>query len=152
MIRICFVCLGNICRSPMAVVLMKALLRERGLETQFEIAGAATSNDEVGNPVYPPVRALLNARGLCCDGMTAHQLHRSDYTRFDYFIGMDGENRRNLLHLFNGDPEGKVSLLMDYTDMPHDVSDPWYTRDFQAAARDIELGCHALLDFLLRKK
>ncbi len=148
MTKILFVCLGNICRSPMAEFLMKALVAERGLSKQFEIASAATSSDEIGNPVYPPVAALLRERGISCKGKTARQLRRGDYERYDYIIGMEESNRRSMLRLFGSDPEGKLSLLMDYTGRPHDVADPWYTRDFRAAERDIDEGCRALLQKL----
>ena len=148
MTKILFVCLGNICRSPMAEFLMKALVAESGLSKQFEIASAATSSDEIGNPVYPPVAALLRERGISCKGKTARQLRRADYESYDYIIGMDGANRRNMLRLFGGDPKGKVSLLLDFTDHPRDVADPWYTRDFRAAERDIDEGCRALLQKL----
>ena len=148
MIKILFICLGNICRSPMAEFLMKALVAEKGLSEQFEIASAATSSDEIGNPVYPPVAALLRERGISCKGKTARQLRRGDYECYDYIIGMDGANRRNMLRLFGGDPKGKVSLLLDFTDHPRDVADPWYTRDFRAAERDIDEGCRALLQRL----
>lgn len=151
-IRILFVCHGNICRSPMAEYIFKDLVKKRGLEQQFEIASAATSDEESGNPVYPPVRALLSARGISCAGKTAVQLRAADYGRWDMFIGMDGANRRNMQRLFGGDPQGKVSLLLDYTDRPRDVADPWYTRDFREAEADIEQGCHALLDDLLQKE
>lgn len=150
--RILFVCHGNICRSPMAEYIFKDLVKKRGLEQQFEIASAATSDEESGNPVYPPVRALLSARGISCAGKTAVQLRAADYGRWDMFIGMDGANRRNMQRLFGGDPQGKVSLLLDYTDRPRDVADPWYTRDFRAAEADIDRGCHALLDDLLQKE
>ncbi|MGM9524510.1 MAG: low molecular weight protein-tyrosine-phosphatase [Faecousia sp.] len=149
MTKILFVCLGNICRSPMAEFLMKALVAEKGLAAQFEIASAATSSDEIGNPVYPPVAALLRERGISCKGKTSRQLCRADYAHYDYIIGMEESNRRSMLRLFGGDPEGKLSLLMDYTDHPRDVADPWYTRDFRAAEQDIESGCRALLNTLL---
>lgn len=149
MFRILFVCHGNICRSPMAEFLMKELVAEKGLSARFEIASAATSDEELGNPVYPPVAALLRERGISCKDKTARQLRRADYESYDYIIGMDGANRRNMLRLFGGDPKGKVSLLLDFTDHPRDVADPWYTRDFRAAERDIETGCRALLNTLL---
>lgn len=152
MIRILFVCHGNICRSPMAEFIMKDLLKKRGLAARFEIASAATSDEEIGNPVYPPVRALLSARGISCAGKTALRLRASDYSRYDLFIGMDGANRRNMQRLFGGDPEGKVSLLLDYTDRPRDVADPWYTRDFREAEADVDRGCAALLEHLLCRK
>ncbi|MBQ3355972.1 MAG: low molecular weight phosphotyrosine protein phosphatase [Oscillospiraceae bacterium] len=149
MIRILFVCHGNICRSPMAEFIMKDMVKRRGLDALFSVASAATSDEEIGNPVYPPVRALLSARGISCAGKTAVQLRASDYDRYDSFIGMDGANRRNMLRLFGGDPQGKVSLLLDYTDRPRDVADPWYTRDFRAAEADVERGCAALLNHLM---
>lgn len=151
MIRILFVCHGNICRSPMAEFIMKELVKQRGLEARFEIASAATSDEETGNPVYPPVRALLSARGISCAGKMAVQLRAADYGRWDYFIGMDGANQRNMQRLFGGDPQGKVSLLLDYTERPRDVADPWYTRDFHAAEADIDRGCAALLENLTQK-
>lgn len=151
-IRILFVCHGNICRSPMAEYIMKDLVKKCGLEERFAIASAATSDEEIGNPVYPPVRALLSARGISCAGKTAVQLRAADYGRWDMFIGMDGANRRNMQRLFGGDPQGKVSLLLDYTPHPRDVADPWYTRNFREAEADIEQGCHALLDDLLQKE
>ena len=150
--RILFVCHGNICRSPMAEYIFKDLVKKRGLEQQFEIASAATSDEEIGNPVYPPVRALLSARGISCAGKTAVQLRAADYGRWDMFIGMDGANRRNMQRLFGGDPQGKVSLLLDYTPHPRDVADPWYTRDFHGAEEDIDRGCAALLNFILQNR
>ena len=150
MIRILFVCHGNICRSPMAEFIMKDLVNRRGLAGRFEIASAATTDEEIGNPVYPPVRSLLNARGISCAGKTAWRLSAADYEKYDLFIGMDDENRRDLRRLFGGDPQGKVSLLLDYTEHPRDVADPWYTRDFRAAEADIDRGCAALLDFLTK--
>ncbi len=146
--RILFVCHGNICRSPMAEFIMKDMAKRRGLEARFEIASAATSDEEIGNPVYPPVRSLLSARGISCAGKTAVQLCAADYARYDMFIGMDGANRRNMLRLFGGDPQGKVSLLLDYTERPRDVADPWYTRNFREAEADIDRGCAALLTYL----
>ena len=151
MTKILFVCHGNICRSPMAEFLMKNLVAKEGLSAQFEIASAATSDEESGNPVYPPVAALLRQRGISCTGKTARQLRRADYETYDYLIGMDGANRRNMLRLFGGDQKGKVSLLLDYTDRPRDVADPWYTRDFHAAEADIDRGCAALLEYLKKK-
>ena len=152
MIRILFVCHGNICRSPMAEFVMKDLVKQRGLEGQFAIASAATTDEEIGNPVYPPVRALLNARGLSCAGKTAWRLRAADYEKYDMFIGMDDENRRDLRRLFGGDPQGKVSLLLDYTEHPRNVADPWYTRNFRAAEADIDRGCAALLDYLTKQE
>lgn len=150
MIKIMFVCLGNICRSPMAEFIMKDLVQKRGVAHLFEIASAATCSDEVGNPTYPPVRALLAERGISTKGKTARRLTKEEYDQYDYFIGMDSGNKRNMLRLFDGDPQGKVSLLLDYTDRPGDVADPWYTRDFKATERDVDEGCAGLLEQLLK--
>ena len=148
MVKILFVCHGNICRSPMAEFLMKELVQKAGRDVEFEIASAATSDEEIGNLVYPPIRELLSKRGISCKGKTARQLRKDDYERYDYFIGMDSSNRRNMLRLFDGDPKGKVALLLDYTDHPRDVADPWYTRNFAQAEKDIEEGCKAFLETL----
>ena len=152
--RILFVCHGNICRSPMADFVFKRLVRRAGLEDAFEVASAATSDEEVGNPVYPLAKRTLAEHGIGCPGKTARQLTPDDYDRYDMLIGMDGANLRNMELLFGGDPEGKLSLLLDHTpesDTKHhgrDVSDPWYTRKFNIAWDDISTGCAALFDKL----
>ena len=151
MIRILFVCLGNICRSPMAEFVMKDLAAREAPELDLYIESGATSDDEIGNPVYPPVRKLLNARGISCAEKTARQITREDYDRFDYIIGMEASNMRNMLRIFGGDPEHKLSLLLDHTDRPGDVADPYYTLDFAATERDVNLGCAGLLDELRKK-
>ncbi len=146
MIKILFVCYGNICRSPMAEFVMKDLVSKAGREQEFYIESAATSAEELGNPVYPPARRKLAEHGIDSAGKTARQITRADYGEFDLLIGMDSANRKSMLRLFGGDPEGKVSLLLDFTDRPGDVADPWYTRDFDAAWRDVYDGCLALMD------
>ena len=146
--KILFVCHGNICRSPMAEFVMKDLVRKAGREAEFEIASAATSTEELGNPVYPPARRKLAEHGIGCAGKTARQLRRSDYDAYDLLIGMDDENLWNMRRLCGGDPEGKIRLLLDDTDRPGPVADPWYTRDFEATWRDVEAGCRALLERL----
>ena len=148
MIRILFVCLGNICRSPMAEFVMKDLVAKHGLAQEFEIASAATCSDELGNPVYPPVRKLLAERGISCAGKTARKITPEDYARYDYIVGMDSNNMRNMLRIFGGDPEKKLSLLMDHTGDFRDVADPWYTRDFRATEQDVDRACTALLQKL----
>ena len=152
MTKILFICHGNICRSPMAEFILKDMVAKSGAGDRFEIASAAVSREEIGNPVYPPVRRLLETRGISCTGKTARQLQRNDYARYDYIIGMDESNRRDMLRLFGGDPQGKVSLLLDFTDHPRGVADPWYTRDFTAAERDIDAGCAALLEHILNER
>lgn len=143
--KILFVCHGNICRSPMAEFVMKRLVSEAGREAEFEIASAATSSEELGNPVYPPARRKMAEYGIDCKGKTARQLTQSDYSYYDLIIGMDSYNLRNMHRLFGGDPEGKISLLLDYTQRPGDVADPWYTGNFDATWRDCMEGCTELL-------
>ena len=146
MIKILFVCHGNICRSPMAEFVMKDMVKKAGLEKAFYIGSAATSTEEIGNPVYPPARKKLAEHGISCAGKTARQLRRSDYAEYDLLIGMDQANLRNMLRICGGDPEGKLHLLMDFTDRPGEVADPWYTNDFEATWRDVEEGCRGLLE------
>ena len=144
--KILFICHGNICRSPMAEFVMKDLVEKAGLEQEFHIASAATSTEEIGNPVYPPARRKLAEHGIDCSGKTARQLRRDDYGQYDFLVGMDRENLRGMHRICGGDPEGKLRLLMDFTDRPGDVADPWYTNDFEATWRDVEEGCRALLE------
>ena len=146
--RILFVCHGNICRSPMAEFVMKELVSQAGREDDFYIESAATSTEEIGNEVYPPARRKLAEHGIGCKGKTARQMTRRDYDRFDLLIGMDERNLRNMTRISGGDPEGKISLLMDYTQRPGDVADPWYTGDFEATWRDVLEGCQGLLLYL----
>lgn len=152
--RILYVCHGNICRSPMAEFIMKKLARSAGREEEFEIASAATSTEELGNPVYPMARQELAKHGIGCPGHTARQITMDDYQRYDMIIGMDDENMKEMTRIFGGDPEGKLSLLLDHTpesDTKHhrrDVSDPWYTRKFNIAWDDIYTGCTALFEKL----
>ena len=152
MTRILFVCLGNICRSPMAEFVMKDMVKRAGAADQFEIASAATSREEVGNPVYPPARQKLAEHGISCKGKTARQLCAEDYSYYDLLIGMEKANLRSMQRICGGDPEGKMHLLLDGTANPHDVADPWYTGDFDAAWRDIEIGCRYLLERLTKKR
>ena len=149
MIKILFICHGNICRSPMAEFVMKNLTAARGLSDQFYIASAATSSEEIwngiGNPVYPPARAKLAEHGIACGGKRAVQLRREDYAQYDYLIGMDSANIRNMHRMLGGDPEGKVFKLLSFAGSDRDISDPWYTWDFDATYRDVVEGCEALL-------
>ncbi len=143
--KLLFVCLGNICRSPMAEFVMKELVKKAGLENEFHIESAATSTEEIGNPVYPPARRELAKHGIDCAGHAARQLRREDYGKFDLLIGMDQGNLRAMRRICGGDPEGKIRLLKDYTDRPGEVADPWYTGDFAATWRDVSEGCAGLL-------
>lgn len=145
MTKILFVCHGNICRSPMAEFVMKDLVEKAGLTDAFEIASAATSTEEIGNPVYPPARRKLAEHGIFCAGKTARQMTRADYGYYDLLIGMDHANLRNMVRMCGGDPAGKIHALLDYTSRLGEVADPWYTGDFEATWRDVQEGCTALL-------
>ena len=146
MIKILFVCHGNICRSPMAEFVMKDLVRKAGLESQFHIASAATSAEEIGNPVYPPARRKLAEHGINCSGKTARQLTRADYDRYDLLIGMDNANLRNMRRICGG--KGRIRLLLEFTGRSGEVADPWYTGDFEATWQDVLEGCSGLLRHL----
>lgn len=148
--KILFVCHGNICRSPMAEFLMKELVKEQGLENDFYMESAATSTEEIGNGVYPPVRRILNARGIDCSAKRARQMTRADYDKFDYIVCMDSNNMRNMGYIAI-DTMGKYSKLLDFTAHPHDVADPWYSGDFATTEREVQAGCEALLDYILGK-
>ena len=140
MIKVLFVCHGNICRSPLGEFMMKDLVRREGLADLFEIASAATSTEEIGNPVYPPARRILAAHGLSCSGKTARQITRRDLGYYDYIILMDHNNLRNMKWMFPNEDLGNVSMLLD-----RDVADPWYTGDFEATWSDLEEGLPMLL-------
>ena len=148
--RILFVCHGNICRSPMAEFVMKDLVKKAGLNDDYDIESVATSTEEIGNEVYPPARRKLAEHGIGCKGKTARQMTRADYQRFDLIVGMDQWNMRNMLRICGSDPEGKIKLLMDFTERPGEVADPWYTGNFDATWRDVLEGCTGLLDWLER--
>ena len=148
MVKILFICHGNICRSPMAEFVMKDMVKKAGLENKFEIASAAVSAEELGNGVYPPARRKLAEHGLSCAGKTARQMTKADYTRWDYLVCMDGSNLRRMQRICGGDRDGKMSLLLDFTDHPRDVADPWYTGDFEATWQDVCEGCEGLLRHL----
>lgn len=144
MTGILFVCHGNICRSPMAEFVMRDMVRRAGLAREIAVASAATSAEEIGNPVYPPARRKLLEHGIDPAGKRAVQLRPGDYGRWDLLVGMDGANLRNMRRICGGDPQGKIRPLLD-----RDVADPWYTGDFEAAWRDVNEGCRALLDLIL---
>lgn len=124
---------------------MKDLVKQAGLSDRFEIASAATSMEELGNPVYPPARRELQAHGISCAGKTARQITKRDYDYYDYLIAMDQNNLRNMRPFFGTDPEKKISLLLDHAGIHRDVADPWYTGDFTATWDDVQVGCQALL-------
>ena len=149
MIKILFVCHGNICRSSMAEFVMKDLVNKKGIAAQFEIASAATSTEEIGNTVYPRAKRKLKEHGISCEGKTARQMTKEDYAYYDYIIAMDRFNLRNMTRFVGNDPDNKVSLLMDFTSHPGDVADPWYTGDFDTTLNDVNEGCIGILKKLI---
>ena len=152
MIKILFVCHGNICRSPMSEFILKSLITARAITSDFYIGSAATSSEEIyggiGNPVYPPARQELSRHGISCEGKTARQVTKADYDRFDYLIVMEEYNIRNLMRIIGSDPEQKVHRLLDYTNHPADIDDPWYTGKFDLTYNEIVTGCEAFLTYL----
>ena len=149
MIKILFVCHGNICRSPLAEYLFRDMAEKAGVEGLFEVRSTAVSMEEYGNPVYPPVKRILRERGIDCSGKHAEITVREDYDRYDYLICMDESNLSRLRRIVGNDPQGKIHLLMEYTGTRRSVADPYYSGDFAECLRDVEAGCKALLKSLL---
>ena len=150
MIKILFICHGNICRSTMAQYVMQYLVDKRGLGDCFYIDSAATSTEEIGNRPHRGTQAKLYEVGIPCGDHRAVQMKRSDYEKYDYLIGMDENNIRNMERM-TGHRGGKISLLLSYTGKPRAISDPWYTGDFRSTYRDVEEGCRAFLEYLKRE-
>ena len=150
MIKICFVCLGNICRSPMAEFIMKDKIKKNNIQDKFLIESKGTSCEEEGNDIYPNVKRILDEKGISYIKRSATTLVELDYEKYDYFIGMDQNNIRNMKYLFNNDPDNKVYRLLDFTNLKKDVEDPWYTRNFEKVYEEINLGCDKLLEIFLK--
>ena len=148
LIKILFVCHGNICRSPMAEFIMKYLVKESGNEEKFFIESAATTNDEIGNDIYPNAKSELKKNSIPFERRQARKIKRSDYSKWDYIICVDNENLDDILYIMGGDEDNKVKLLLDFTGEHKEVSDPWYTRNFALAYSEIYRGCKALLKHL----
>ena len=148
MIKILFICHGNICRSPMAEFVMKDMVKRKGLSEQFEIHSAATSTEEIGNPVYPSARRVLSEHGISCKGKTARRMTKGDYEYYDYIIAMDKNNIRNIERIVGEDKDHKISLLLSYSGIDRDISDPWYTGNFDATWNDVVKGCTGLLEHI----
>lgn len=152
MIKILFVCHGNICRSPMAEFVMKDLVKQAGLKNKFYITSAATSSEELGNPVHRGTKAKLRQYGISTEGKYAIKLQRSDYENYDYLIGMDQWNIKNMHRILGDDDEQKISKLLDFDDRHVDIADPWYTGDFDATYADVLAGCQGLLQYIFENE
>ncbi|MGN1344472.1 MAG: low molecular weight protein-tyrosine-phosphatase [Traorella sp.] len=152
MIKVLFVCHGNICRSPMAEFLLKDMVKKKGIEDMFEIASAATSREEIGNPVHPEVKKILARVNISCNHKQARQMKYEDYKHFDYLLVMDKNNLRNVYQIINGDTLHKVYRLLDFTNHPCDIADPWYTDNFELTYQQITHGCNCFLDYVLKKQ
>ena len=155
MIKVLFICHGNICRSPMAEFILKDMVKKRGIAERFEIASAATSTEEIwngiGNPVYPPARKELAKHGIRCDGKRAVQLKASDYAYYDYLIGMDSMNMRNMERMTGHAAGEKMKMLLEYAGENRGITDPWYSGQFDVTYEDVVTGCTAFLDYLERE-
>ena len=147
-IKVLFICHGNICRSPMSEFIFRDMVNKRGLSHCFSIASAATSREELGNPVYPPARRILKAHGIDCMGKTARQITKADYQEYDYLLAAETYNIRNMMRIIGSDPDKKVYRLLDFSNSPRDIADPWYTGDFQITWDDIVEGCEGFLKYL----
>lgn len=150
MIHIMFVCHGNICRSPMAEFVLKDMVSKRGLDDLFGIASCATSREEIGNDVHHGTQIKLKKEGISFNRRAAVQMTQSDYEHYDYILCMDSHNLRNLSRIIPHDSASKVSRLLDFSNTPRDIADPWYTGDFDVTYDDIVEGCEALLDHILK--
>jgi protein-tyrosine phosphatase len=151
MIKVMFVCHGNICRSPMAEFIFKNMVKEKRLLDKFYIASCATSTEEIGNSVYPPARRKLMEHNISCEGKRAVQLRKEDYNKYDYIVAMDQMNIRNIFKIIKEDPEKKVYKLLDFTNNPKDIADPWYSGNFDITYDEIYEGCKGLLDYITNK-
>ena len=148
MIKILFVCHGNICRSPMAEFVLKDLVKMEGIEKEFYIASAATSTEEIGNPVHYGTRNKLKEYGISTEGKRAVQLKKEDCEKYDYFLGMDQANIRNMKRILGTEANGKIFRLLDFTDNPGDIADPWYTGNFDLTYKDVMEGCENFLQYI----
>lgn len=151
MIKVLFICHGNICRSPMAEFVFKDMVKKQGLEKEFVIASAATSTEEIGNGVHYGTKQKLALYNISCAGKKAVQMKKPDYDKYDYLLGMDNANIRNMIRIANNDDERKIKRLLDYSNEPRDIADPWYTGNFDETYDDVVEGCTALLTYIKEK-
>lgn len=148
MIKVLFVCLGNICRSPMAEFLFKDMVKKKKLEKTFLIESAGTSNEEEGNPVHYGTKSKMSELGISTEGKYARKLKKDDYDKYDYILAMETRNVKDSIRIFGGDKDNKVHKLLDYSNNPRDIADPWYTRNFEDTYNDIMEGLEAFLEYL----
>lgn len=151
MIKILFVCHGNICRSPMAEYLMKDLINKNNLNDKLYVRSKATSNEEIGNPIYPPIKKILNDHNIDSSMHQANRMNKEDYDNYDYIIGMDQNNIKNILKIVGNDKENKVFKLLRFCNSNEDVLDPWYTREFNHCYNEINKGVNALFKYIIDK-
>lgn len=149
MIKVMFVCHGNICRSPMAEFVLKDMVKKRGIEQEFFISSAATSTEEIGNVVHRGTREKLKQYGISTEGKYAVQLKKQDYQKYDYILAMDKQNVKNIQKIIEKDSQNKVHLLLSYAEKNRDIADPWYTGDFDKTYDDIVEGCNAFLNKIM---
>lgn len=152
MTKVLFVCLGNICRSPMAEFVFKDMVNKKGLSNEFYIESAATSREAVGEGIYYGTRNILKEQGIPFEERRARQMTKEDYNKFDYILGMETKNVENILRIVGEDKENKVCRLLDFSDSPRNISDPWYTGDFDITYYDVEDGCSKFLEYIMEKK
>lgn len=151
MIKILFICHGNICRSTMAEYVMKDLVKKLNLTEEFYIDSAATSREEIGNPVHYGTQQKLKEQGIPCGNHLARQVTKKEYAEYDYILGMDSWNMKNMMRIFGSDPDEKIHKLLDFSSAPRDIADPWYTGNFDATYDDVSEGCQGLLNHILEK-
>ncbi len=152
MIRVLMVCLGNICRSPMAEFIFRDMAAKRGLAGKITVSSAGISDEEQGNPVYPPAQRKLRSLGIDCRGKYARQMTKADYDAYDLLLGMENRHLTQMRRICGGDPKGKIRLLLEFSPHPRDIADPWYTGDFDIACSDILEGCGQWLDWVAERE
>ena len=152
MIKVLFVCLGNICRSPMTEMVFKDMINKKGLSNDFFVDSAATSTEAVGEGIYYGTRNILKEKQIPFTQHISRQITKKDYDKFDYILGMEQRNITNILRIVGDDKENKVFRLLDFSENPRDIADPWYTGNFEITYNDVEEGCRKFLEYILKEK